>query len=200
MIQADLPRPELMRFIQRYAFVPAEAGRAALAYAPFVTSIFLHGGLFHLISNMWALWLFADNVEDRLGSARFLFLYLLTGVAANLAHYFANPASSVPTIGASGAIAGVMGAYFLLYPRARIITLLPVLFYPLIVEIPAAFYLLVWFATQLINAGAVSAASAVAGGVAWWAHIGGFAAGLAAVIFLKPARRRRSYEDEYYPW
>lgn len=204
--QSGLPRGALIRMIYQYGLVPArfsvpgwaaEAGLPSLGYLPFVANIFLHGNFGHLLSNMWSLWLFGDNVEDRLGPVRFLLLYLSAGVAANLLHYYTNFTSNVPTIGASGAIAGVMGAYFLLYPRARIITLVPVFFYPLILEIPAAFYLMVWFFTQVIYA----VTPAGPGGVAWFAHIGGFLAGLLGLVILKSTcRQPRCYEDEYRPW
>lgn len=207
LYQASLGRKGLARLFFSYGLVPARfsvpgwaarAGLPSLGYLPFLTAIFLHGGLGHLVSNMWSLWLFGDNVEDRLGPGRFLLLYLGAGVAANILQYHTNLASQVPTIGASGAIAGIMGAYFLLYPRARIITLVPVFFYPLFLEIPAFFYLLLWFLTQVFYAGLQPAGG---GGVAWWAHVGGFLAGLLGVFFLGRRRPHRPwYEDEYRPW
>ncbi|NLG83268.1 MAG: rhomboid family intramembrane serine protease, partial [Firmicutes bacterium] len=162
LYQMGLGRTELLRFIYSFGLVPARfslpgwaarVGLPALGYLPFLTAIFLHGSLGHLVSNMWSLWLFGDNVEDRLGPGRFLLLYLGAGVAANLVQYYSNPGSQVPAIGASGAIAGVMGAYILLYPQARIITLVPIFFYPLFLEIPASFYLLLWFLLQVFYAG-----------------------------------------------
>ena len=199
--QIGLPRAAQYRLIGTYGLIPSHytaTGLPFLGYLPFLAAIFLHGGLLHLVSNMWVLWLFGDNVEDRLGPVRYLLLYLGSGLAANVLHYYANPASALPTVGASGAIAGVMGAYFLLYPRARIITLIPVFFYPLIVEIPAAFFLVVWFVTQLLNAGVQPAGG---GGVAWWAHVGGFLTGLAGLVILRATcHQHRCYEDEYAPW
>ncbi len=167
-----------------------------------ISGMFLHGGWMHLFSNMLALYIFGDNVEDRMGSGRYLVFYVLCGLAAALAHIFFNAGSTIPAIGASGAISGVLGAYLLLYPTARVITLIPILFLPWIVEIPAVFYLGVWFASQLLNAtfSTLSGVQAL-GGVAWWAHVGGFVAGIVLVrLFLvnRPARRR--YYDEYYPW
>ncbi|MGQ9780483.1 MAG: rhomboid family intramembrane serine protease [Bacillota bacterium] len=207
LYQMGLGRAELIRFIYSFGLVPARfsvpgwaarVGLPAVGYLPFLTAIFLHGSLGHLVSNMWSLWLFGDNVEDRLGHGRFLFLYLGSGIAANILQYYTNPASQIPTIGASGAIAGVMGAYFLLYPRARIITLVPIFFYPLFLEVPASFYLLLWFLTQVFYAGVQPAGG---GGVAWWAHIGGFLAGMVGAVVLKRRNYYRPwFEDEYRPW
>lgn len=171
-----------------------------IGYLTFLSSTFLHGSFLHLLSNIWTLWLFGDNVEDRLGPFRYFLLYVVSGVAANLLHLYTNLGSPIPVIGASGAIAGVMGAYFLLYPRARIITLVPVLFFPLILEIPAFFFLLIWLLTQLAYA-LRPVGPLASGGVAWWAHVGGFLAGLVGLVILKSTcHQRRCYEDEYRPW
>lgn len=143
------------------------------------TFMFLHGGFFHLIGNMWSLYIFGDNVEDRLGSARYAVFYLLCGLASGATQMIFNPHSNIPTIGASGAIAGVMGAYFILYPKSRILTLIPILFIPWFVEIPAFFFLGIWFVLQFLNA---AGSPGHAGGIAWWAHIGGFVCG---ILFLK---------------
>lgn len=143
------------------------------------TFMFLHGGFMHLIGNMWSLYIFGDNVEDRLGSARYIAFYLLCGLASGMTHLLFNTHSNIPTIGASGAIAGVMGAYFVLYPGSRILTLIPIIFIPWFVEIPAFFFLGIWFLLQFLNA---AGSSGQAGGIAWWAHIGGFVFG---IIFLK---------------
>jgi membrane associated rhomboid family serine protease len=164
-----------------------EAGEASTTL---VTSQFLHGGILHLIFNLWALWIFGDNVEDRLGPLRYLAFYLLCGVAAGLLHVAWQPESTVPTVGASGAIAGVMGAYVVLYPRARVVTLVPVLFYPLFLNLPAVVYLGFWFAIQLASGLFESVDPAHGSGVAWWAHIGGFAAGIALLPLLRSKRRR----------
>lgn len=145
--------------------------------------MFLHGGFLHLLGNMWSLYIFGDNVEDRLGSARYLLFYLLCGLVSGLFHLALNAHSQTPTIGASGAIAGVMGAYFLLYPHSRILTLIPIFFIPYFVEIPAFVFLGIWFLLQFMSAAGPQAQSS---GVAWWAHIGGFAFGLLALkLFLK---------------
>jgi membrane associated rhomboid family serine protease len=148
---------------------------------PFFTSMFLHGGFFHLLGNMWFLYIFGDNVEDRLGPFRFLAFYLASGVAAALIHLATNWHSQLPTIGASGAIAGVMGAYFLLYPKARVLTMVPIFFFPFFFEIPALFFLGYWVLIQLLYG---TLARGLAGGVAWWAHVGGFVFGLVAIRFF----------------
>ena len=143
--------------------------------------MFLHGGFLHFIGNMWFLYIFGDNVEDHFGSLRFLGFYLISGIISGFFHLLLNPVSMVPTIGASGAIAGVMGAYFLLYPKSRILTIIPILIFPWFVEIPAFIFLGFWFLIQFINA----AGSGAGSGIAWWAHIGGFIAGLALVKLNK---------------
>ena len=145
----------------------------------FFSFMFIHGGFWHLLGNMWSLYIFGDNVEDRLGPIRYLLFYLLCGLASGLSHLFINWHSPVPTIGASGAIAGVMGAYFILYPGSRILTLIPIFFIPFFIEIPAFVFLGIWFLLQFFSA---AGAQAQAGGIAWWAHVGGFVFG---VIFLK---------------
>ncbi|MBC7236438.1 MAG: rhomboid family intramembrane serine protease [Chloroflexi bacterium] len=167
------------------------------------TSMFLHGGWAHLFSNMLALYIFGDNVEDRMGSGRYLLFYLLCGLAAAVVHVAFNPRSSVPTIGASGAISGVLAAYLLFFPTARVITLVPTFFFwPWFVEIPAVYYLGFWFLSQLLNGVLTVVTGAQAfGGVAWWAHVGGFVAGLVlARPFVRKRYVRRIYVDEYFPW
>lgn len=145
---------------------------------PFLTSMFLHGGFLHILGNMWFLYIFGDNIEDRIGHFRYLLFYLLCGIVAGLIHLIANWHSKIPTIGASGAIAAVMGAYVLLYPRARILTLVPIFFFFQFFEIPAFVFLGYWFLLQLLSAGLTSSDI---GGVAWWAHIGGFVTGIILV-------------------
>jgi len=147
-------------------------------YLPFLTSMFLHGGFLHILMNMWFLYIFGDNIEDRLGHIRYLAFYLLCGVAAGLVHLFTNWNSNIPTIGASGAISGVMGAYLLLYPRSRILTLIPIFFFFQFVEIPAFIFLGFWLFLQLFSA---SLTPRNVGGIAFWAHIGGFVAGLVLI-------------------
>lgn len=159
------------------------------ALFPIITSMFLHGTWLHLIFNMWALWIFGDNVEDHLGHFLYLLMYLLSGIAGALVHIAFNFGSTVPTVGASGAIAGIMGAYFLLYPSARVLTLVP-FFFVFFIRLPAWVVLGYWFLAQFLSGAATSIASQQRGGVAFWAHVGGFVAG-AALIKLFPARPRR---------
>jgi hypothetical protein len=189
--------PAVRELLSEHGLVPARISYA-LSYgeagvgdvvAPFLSSMFLHGGWWHLIGNMWFLWIFGDNVEDALGSVRYLFFYVLSGVVAGFTHFALDPASPIPTVGASGAIAGVLGAYAYLYPRARIVVLVPIFFVLQLVEVPALFMLAIWFLMQLFN-GSVATLGAASGGVAWWAHIGGFVAGLAMVLLLRPRRVR----------
>jgi membrane associated rhomboid family serine protease len=181
--------------IGRFAIIPMNVSATILHGTPslavgltLVTALFLHGGWLHLIGNMLYLYIFGDNVEDRLGHGGFLVFYLLCGVGASLTEVIATPGSSVPVIGASGAIAGVLGAYFLLYPRARILTLIPLfLFFP-VLEVPAFFFLGFWFVLQFLE-GAASTGSGATGGVAWWAHTGGFLMGallLPVFLYLSP--------------
>ena len=164
---------------------------AFLSYGDIVTSMFLHGDFLHFVGNMVFLWIFGDNVEDRVGHGGFFLFYLGTGAMAALAQVFANPASVVPMIGASGAIAGVMGAYFVLYPHSRILTAVFLVLFLDIIEIPAIFFLGVWFLLQVLH-GSLSA-GVDGGGVAFWAHAGGFAAGLGVGLYLR-ARDRATAE------
>lgn len=202
----------LPEFLDTYALIPVQyfymgdlGGLSAIVrYFPFLTSQFLHGGWLHFIGNMWFLWIFGDNVEDRLGHFKFLIFYLLCGVIAGLAHVYTNPHSSLPTVGASGAIAGVMGAYTISFPRARVITLFIFFFFIRFIELPAVVFLGVWFLFQFFSGTAALSAAESAGGVAWWAHIGGFVAGIVLVLFIPKRknwpRRRFSgfYDDSYF--
>ena len=146
------------------------------------TSMFLHGGFMHLIGNMLYLWIFGNNIEDAMGRVRFLVFYLTCGVLAALAHIVSNPTSVIPTIGASGAISGVLGAYLLLYPHARVLTLIPLGFFTRLIYIPAGFVLGFWFVLQLLSG---SLSSPEGGGIAWFAHVGGFVAGMVLVGLFK---------------
>lgn len=180
LYESSLSQSGLESFIQTYALIPAMFQmNDPSTWMPLLTHMFLHGGWMHLLSNMWILFIFGDNIEAQMGSLRYLFFYLIGGfVAAFIQMIFTND-PTVPTLGASGAIAAVMGAYFLLFPTARVVTLIPVFFLPWIVEIPAIIYLGIWFASQLWSGlTSMVSASASVGGVAWWAHIGGFAFGL----------------------
>jgi len=167
-------------------------------YVAFLTCMFLHGGWFHFLSNMWALWIFGDNVEDRMGSARFVAFYLVTGVIASVVHVVTQPDSTVPVVGASGAISGVMGAYFLFFPTSRVVTLVPIGFIPFFFEVPAVLYIFVWFLIQLQSGLLSLVAPEAAGGVAWWAHVGGFVGGVLLCQFFRLPRGycRRCERDE----
>lgn len=184
-------------FVHEFAMVPAAiAAGYPGAWRGLFTSMFLHGGWMHVIGNMWFLWIFGDNVEDRLGHGRYLAFYLLWGVAANLLHLATSWGSPVPTLGASGAIAGVMGAYVVFFPGARVLTLIFIFYFIEFVDIPAVIYLGIWFVMQLFS-GTVGLLAGMqhAGGVAWWAHVGGFAAGAAtARVLLGPGGRHRYYQ------
>jgi len=171
---------QLQSFVNTFALVPSRWQTDPMWFAMTIfTSMFLHGGWMHFLSNMWILFIFGDNVEDRMGPFGFLGFYLLSGVAAGLLQFFAFPNSLIPTLGASGAIAGVMGAYVVLFPRARVVTLV-IFFFITTVNIPAILYLGIWFVTQFFS-GVASLGQMAVGGVAWWAHIGGFIFGLLAV-------------------
>ena len=183
--------PALERFLLIYGFVPvrfseAEPWNLPARFVPLFSSMFLHGSWLHLIGNMWTLWIFGDNVEDRLGKSRYLLYYLVCGLAAVYLHYLTGPHSKMPVVGASGAIAGVMGGYFVLFPRAQVVTLLPIFFFIQIVTVPAWVFLALWFFAQLFN-GMVASAASFGGGVAWWAHVGGFVAG---ALMILPLRQR----------
>jgi membrane associated rhomboid family serine protease len=179
----------LDRFIYTYGMVPARYSIPQIsAYFSvwqqlfsLVSFMFLHGGFWHLLGNMWSLYIFGDNVEDRMGSVRYVVFYLVCGLISGLSHMVFNLYSNVPTIGASGAIAGVMGAYFILFPRAKILTLIPILIIPFFFEIPAFFFLGMWFFLQFLQAAGSHGAMT---GIAWWAHIGGFVFGMILVRFL----------------
>ncbi len=177
-----------------FGIVPARYSNPELAVhfthleqvLPFLTSMFLHGGILHILGNMWFLYIFGDNIEDRIGHFRYLIFYLLCGVAAGVIHLLTNWGSEIPTIGASGAIAGVMGGYVLLFPRAKVLTLVPIFFFFQFFEIPAFVFLGYWLLIQIMSG---SASRSDVGGVAWWAHIGGFLAGFITVkVFEKIPR------------
>ena len=198
----------LLRFVDRAAVIPVLYTGADHALGPLeavltsfdhdlgrrvLVSMFLHGGWAHLLGNMLYLWIFGDNVEDRLGHFKYLAFYLLCGWTASYAHIWSQPVSSVPSIGASGAIAGVLGAYITLYPRARVFTLVPLGIVAPLVQLPAAFFLGLWFLQQfLLGAFDLAAPAGGGGGIAWWAHIGGFAAGFVLVRLFRKRRRSPS--------
>jgi len=183
------PMAEDEYFLVRFALVPAEFLKGidlpptipAPIWITLFTSMFLHGGLLHILGNMLYLWVFGDNVEDAMGHGRFLLFYLACGVAAGFAQMAAGPNSPVPQIGASGAIAGVLAAYFLLFPQARVLTLVPIFFFLRLIAVPAVLLLGLWFVLQLVGAGSGPAGE----GTAWFAHIGGFVAGAGLVFLLR---------------
>jgi membrane associated rhomboid family serine protease len=194
-------------FVAEYAMVPTRvaasltllgpgrhaATAAASLWPPatIVTSMFVHGGLAHLAGNMLYLFIFGAAVEARMGAPRYLYFYLASGIAAAVATVWIAPASGVPVIGASGAIAGVLGAYFILFPRGRILTLVPLFVFFQFIELPAVLYLLLWFAVQLYYGLMEGAHGALIGGVAWWAHVGGFLFGIALAPMVASPQRRR---------
>jgi membrane associated rhomboid family serine protease len=206
LFELSTPEHSLVQFFYQYGLVPARythpdwalwVGLPVDDYFPFLTSMFLHGGWLHIIGNMWALWIFGDNVEDRMGPIRFLFFYLLCGLAAGFVQWFTHPHSAIPTVGASGAIAGVMGAYLFMFPRARVIVLLPILFFPFFFELPAVTYLGFWALTQVFSGTLSLASPADVGGIAWWAHVGGFGAGILLQFLFRRRAYRHPSRDEY---
>ncbi|QAT60788.1 rhomboid family intramembrane serine protease [Acidilutibacter cellobiosedens] len=188
--QFTLPYDEALNMVYKYAFIPARFANGLTdirSYIPLFTSMFMHGDIIHIVSNMWSLWLFGDNVEERMGFFKFIVFYILTGLIAGFANFIFDPISNIPTLGASGAIAGVMGAYFIMFPHSRILTLIPII--PFFIRIPAGVFLFLWFISQLR-----SGIYGIAGGIAWWAHIFGFLSGV--FLYRKFLKRRKSYN--YY--
>jgi membrane associated rhomboid family serine protease len=179
-------------FVGEYGMTPARFELADL-----ITSMFLHGGWMHLIGNMWFLWIYGDNIEDILGKAQYLVFYLLSGIAAGLTHYIFNTGSPIPTVGASGAIAGVMGAYMLRFPHAKIVTLVFVFVFITTYEIPAWFILIYWFVIQIFSGFGEMAGSSGAheGGVAWFAHAGGFLMGMLLIKVMKTRERYQALPE-----
>ncbi|HEX6158846.1 MAG TPA: rhomboid family intramembrane serine protease [Thermoanaerobaculia bacterium] len=194
----------LDRALFQVAFIPARfwiPGYWVSDIFNIVASMFLHGGFLHIGSNMLYLWIFGDNVEDRLGKVRYILFYFACGFIATFAHAFFSPTSNIPAIGASGAIAGVLGAYLILYPHARVMTLIPIFFFITVRELPAVLILGIWFVLQLFSGvGSLGVRDAQdMGGVAYWAHIGGFVAGLALIVLMGGKRRVRQ-EQPPPPW
>ena len=189
LFELTLSDRQLAVFVREYGVVPATFSLQSV-----FTSMFLHGGWMHFLGNMLFLWIFGDNVEDRLGHGRFVVFYLLCGTVAALAHVMSEPGSLIPTIGASGAVAGVMGAYFVLYPHSRILTLLPLFIFWQVIEVPAVVFLGLWFVLQLfsgVGTMLMATQGAPAGGIAFWAHVAGFLAGVVLVYaFRRPERAR----------
>jgi membrane associated rhomboid family serine protease len=185
----------LKAFILTWGLIPSDfVSDPSSAWINILTSMFLHGGWLHIINNMWVLFIFGDNIEARLGGIRYLIFYLLAGAAAGLLQTFVLPSNNVPMIGASGAVAGVLGAYLILYPRSRVASLVPILFVFTLIEIPAFLFLLFWFVLQLYS-GLFAIQGGGGSGIAWWAHIGGFIFGVVMVSFFAIKRR-----TEYGSW
>jgi membrane associated rhomboid family serine protease len=181
-------------FVSEYALIPARLDLLNL-----FTSMFLHGGWMHIIGNMWFLWIYGDNVEDIMGHGKYLLFYLLCGAAAGVVHLVFNFDSRIPTVGASGAIAGVMGAYLFKFPRSRIVTLVPIFVFFTTFEIPASIILVYWFVIQLFSGvGEFASARGDQGGVAWFAHIGGFLAGVVLVMMMRTRERYRLRPDLHW--
>lgn len=204
LVETRLSPVQLEGFLRTWGLVPAQVDPLnPLTWTPFLTHMFLHGGWYHFLSNMWILFIFGDNVEDRIGSLRYLVFYLLGGIAAGAAQMLLTSNPTIVAIGASGAIAAVMGAYFLFYPRARIITIIPIWIIPWFVQVPALVFLGLWFISQLFSGvlSLATASGAAMGGIAWWAHIGGFLFGLlAAKLFALGKPQDTWYPDQYYPY
>jgi membrane associated rhomboid family serine protease len=191
--EIQMSQSTLKSFIFTWGLIPAHLlADPGGMWETIFSSMFLHGGWFHILSNMWVLFIFGDNVEARLGKLRYLIFYLLSGVAAALLQAYLLPTSEDPMIGASGAIAGVLGAYLILFPGSRIASLVPILFILTIVEVPAVIFLVFWFITQLYS-GLFAMQGGSASGIAWWAHIGGFLFGMIMVNFFKRRTTYRSY-------
>jgi membrane associated rhomboid family serine protease len=193
--------PHLDAFISEYGLTPVRFFWGLHhdlrdAIIPLFSSMFLHGGWLHVLGNMWFLYIFGDNVEDRVGHGKYIIFYLMCGIAAALSQALLFRSSQVPMVGASGAIAGILGAYFLLFPRARVLTLVPIFIFLQVMEIPAVVFLIFWFLLQFLQG---TFASTEAGGVAWWAHIGGFVAGMVMIFAFKkrePQSPRAIYFDD----
>ena len=209
LFEISIPKDFMQQLFYLFGLVPAKYSLPSWAsihglpfddYRSFVTNMFLHGGWLHIIGNMWFLHLFGSRVEDQMGHIRFLLFYFLSGIAANVINFMVDIHSTIPEFGASGAIAGVMGAYILMFPKARILTLIPIFFFPFFVEISAFFYIGYWFILQLFSGSLSLTHSSAQGGVAWWAHIGGFIVGIVLLPFLRKREYsyRRSYPDETY--
>ncbi len=195
--QISLPHGAGDAFVRAYGLVPSRiqfalAGRhytLAQAFVPLFTCMFLHGGWLHIIGNMWFLWIFGGNVEDRMGSASYLLFYLICGLGSGISQVVFSWGSTIPSIGASGAISGVLGAYIIFFPRSRILSLVPLLVIWFMARVPAWIFIGLWFAVQFLS-GLGSLASANSGGIAWWAHVGGFILGaLLAKPFASSPRR-----------
>jgi membrane associated rhomboid family serine protease len=195
VIELAMPPPVREQFFYLFGIVPARFTHPD--YWPVVTSLFIHGSWLHIIVNMLALWIFGDNVEDRMGPVRFVVFYLLCGVIGGVAHWFVYPDSTIPALGASGAIAGVLGAYLFLFPHSRVIVFFPILFIPFFFELPAVTYIVFWAASQVFSGTLSLGQPDAAGGIGWWAHVGGFAAGVVLHYLFVRRGERPPWRDEY---
>jgi len=194
LYELSMPNHALNRFIMLHGIVPDHIIHDSTGYSSILTSMFIHGGFLHIAGNMWFLWIFGRGVEDILGHAKYLFLYFACGVAAALVYILVSPNSTVPTVGASGAIAGIMGAYLIKFPRAYIRTLVFIVIFITTIDIPAFFLLLYWFFIQFFSGiGSVGYSQESTGGVAWFAHVGGFLAGMALIMLMPTKMRARPW-------
>jgi membrane associated rhomboid family serine protease len=209
IFEISIPKDLLQQLFYLFGLVPARYSYPNWAiihrlspdnYLPFLTNMFLHAGWLHIIGNMWFLYLFGSSVEDRMGHLRFLIFYILSGLAANIIFYAIDIHSTIPEFGASGAIAGVMGAYIVMFPRAKILTLIPIFIFPFFVTLPAFFYLGFWFFIQLFSGTLSFTSQGTGGGVAWWAHVGGFIAGMVLLPLFRNREHcyRKPFPDETY--
>ncbi len=206
LFQETLGPDELELFVGQFALIPArysefvsgESDLSAGDFLPFLSMMFLHGGWLHLIMNMWMLGLFGPTIEDRQGHSRYLAFYLACGLAASVAHVIFNPTSMTPALGASGAIAGILGCYMRLFPLARLVVVVPILFIPIFIEVYAFVFIGLWFLLQILQSMMELLQPSSAGGVAWWAHVGGFLAGFALgpLLVQSEQRYRAYYPDE----
>lgn len=200
VFELTLSQSELARLFYIFGVVPARyfhpawadwIGYPQTSILPFLSHMFLHSGLLHFVVNMWILWVFGDNVEDVMGTVRFIIFYLACGLCALAGHVLFNTGSTLPVIGASGAIAGVMGAYLLLYPRAQVLTLIPIFIFPFFIDLPAVVFLGLWFGIQVLSGMLASMSAQAGGGVAWWAHAFGFLGGILLLRSFRHPRRFR---------
>ncbi|MEN6620632.1 MAG: rhomboid family intramembrane serine protease [Smithella sp.] len=194
LFEITLPHEVLENFIYHFGIVPVDFTKdrhnlSLIDYLSFIITMFLHGGWLHILGNVWFLKIFGSKVEDQMGHGRFLIFYLIAGILASIFYIYFNPRSSMPVIGASGAIAGVMGAYFVLFPRARILTFIPIFIIPWFIDVPAVFFLGWWFLLQVFSGTVTQVLHSSGEGVAWWGHIGGFIAGFVLVFFFRKGRR-----------
>ena len=193
----ELFAPNIELFVKNYALIPANVDLfRPETLTPFISSLFLHAGFLHILSNMWFLWIFGDNVEARLGKIKYIILYLAAGIIGNAIQFLLNPSSPIPMLGASGAVSGVLGAYFLLFPGANVKTLVILFFFITITEIRAVIYIFYWFILQIISGAASLPFSANQGGIAFWAHVGGFVAGLLLAGILRNRNGQDIIEGE----